>query len=373
MTQRATAPAVSDTVQDGKPSDALTALDAGDPVMQELLRRLRKVLDKPIALLLQGESGVGKDLLARAVHDSGARRHGPYVAVNCAALPEGLIEAELFGYRGGAYTGAAREGAPGRLRQAHGGTLFLDEIGDMPMTMQARLLRVLQDRQVQPLGGGATVTVDIQLICASHQPLRALVEEHRFREDLYYRINGLTLTVPPLRARTDLAPLVTRLLQTLAPSRMLTVAPALLERLGAYGWPGNIRQLEQSLRVGVAMLEDHEDEIRTDHLPEDLQDALTAAPSTGAGVAVAAGPWAASSGGRSTGMASGLLPVAQATGPLPSPPGSCWPGPPNNEAEGLRAHARAHARQVLNECRGNVSEAARRLDIGRNTLYRILR
>ena len=185
-------------------ADALAALDTGDGAMQALIGRARRVVDKPIALLLQGESGVGKELFARACHASGARRERPFVAVNCAALPETLIEAELFGYRPGAFTGACRDGAPGRIREAHGGTLFLDELGDMPLAMQARLLRVLQERQVVPLGGGKPVAVDFQLVCATHRRLRAEVDAGRFREDLYYRINGLALQLPPLRERSDL-------------------------------------------------------------------------------------------------------------------------------------------------------------------------
>jgi sigma-54 dependent transcriptional regulator, acetoin dehydrogenase operon transcriptional activator AcoR len=349
------ATAVAPALPVASPSDVrpapLAALDLGDPAVHQVLRRLHKVLDKPIALLLQGESGVGKDVLARAVHDSGSRRMAPYVAVNCAALPEGLMEAELFGYRAGAFTGAAREGAPGRLRQAHGGTLFLDEIGDMPLTMQARLLRVLQDRQVQPLGGGATVTVDVQLICASHRPLRQLVEAGHFREDLYYRINGLAVTLPPLRARSDLAPLIERLLDGLSPERRLTVSPALMAEFARYAWPGNIRQLEQALRVAVAMLEATEPVIQTEHLPEDLQAALADSCETESGLAWARGHRAA-----------GKVARSEQPDDRPSPEGAA-----------LRKHAQHHARQVLVDCGGNVSEAARRLGIGRNTLYRMLR
>ena len=141
---------------EAEPADALAALDIGDTVLHAAIARARKVMGKPIALLLKGESGVGKELFAHAVHNSGPRQSQPFVAVNCAALPENLIEAELFGYLGGAFTGAKREGAPGRIREAHRGTLFLDEIGDMPLSLQARLLRVLQDREVVPLGGVAS-------------------------------------------------------------------------------------------------------------------------------------------------------------------------------------------------------------------------
>src|SRR6185369_11492605 len=148
--------------------DALTALDTGDAALRATIARARKVAGKSIPLLLQGESGVGKEVFARALHDSGPRRERSFVAVNCAALPENLIEAELFGYQRGAFTGALREGTNGRIREADGGTLFLDEIGDMPLPLQARLLRVLQDRHVVPLGGGQPVAVDFALVCATH-------------------------------------------------------------------------------------------------------------------------------------------------------------------------------------------------------------
>ena len=335
--------------------DALQALDLGDAAMHQAVLRARRVLDKPIPLLLQGESGVGKDLFARAVHDSGPRRDRPYVAVNCAALPETLIEAELFGYRPGAFTGASREGAQGRLREAHGGTLFLDEIGDMPLPLQARLLRVLQDRQVQPLGGGPAVQVDFQLIGASHRPLRPLVAQGLFREDLYYRLNGLTLCLPPLRERQDLPVLVARLLAALEPSRRVVLDPALARELSAYRWPGNVRQLEQALRIACALMEPGESVIRRGHLPDDLVEELDqTAPMV---IPV-------------------LVPVqTRATAAAPLRPGAPSPRAASTEAAPamLREQSRAHARRVLDECDGNHSAAARRLGIGRNTLYRLLK
>lgn len=312
--------------------DALAALDRGDAALQAQIERARRVLDKPIALLLQGESGVGKELFARACHESGPRRGKPFVALNCAALPEGLIEAELFGYRSGAFTGAAREGAPGRLREAQGGTLFLDEIGDMPLALQARLLRVLQERQVQPLGGGAPVDLDFALVCATHRKLREEVTAGRFREDLYYRLNGLALRLPPLRERQDLPALVQGLLQDLAPERPgLHLSPALLADFARYRWPGNLRQLANALRTACALLGEAEGECLTHaHLPDDLQEELQALASS----------------------------APQVSAPL---------------KDGLRAQARRQIEQVLSDCKGNMSEAARRLGISRNTLYRKLR
>jgi transcriptional regulator of acetoin/glycerol metabolism len=313
------------------PADALAALDTGDLALQAAINRARRVLDKPIALLLQGESGAGKEVFARAVHRSGPRRAGPFVAVNCAALPDSLIEAELFGYRAGAFTGAHREGAPGRIREAHGGTLFLDEIGDMPHALQARLLRVLQERQVLPLGGGKPVDVDFQLICATHRKLRGEVEAGRFREDLYYRINGLTLSLPALRERSDLAHLVQALLREIEPGRDLALSPEVASAFAGFRWPGNLRQLANVLRTACALLDDGDVVIDWRHLPEDLMEELAEPPA----------------------------PIAADAHP--------------EVAGDLRQQAERCIDEALRAAGGNMSEAARRLGISRNTLYRKLR
>jgi transcriptional regulator of acetoin/glycerol metabolism len=258
-------------------ADALAALDTGDAVLRAAIARARKVVGKLIPLLLQGESGVGKELFARALHNSGPRRDYSFVAVNCAALPENLIEAELFGYQGGAFTGARREGAPGRIREAQGGTLFLDEIGDMPLSLQGALLRVLQDREVVPLGGGKPIAVDFALVCATHRHLPLEMQAGRFREDLYYRLNGLTLQLPALRERSDLGHLLASELQRLEPDRTVTIAPDLLHALRRYRWPGNLRQLANALRTACALLDIHETVIGWGHLPDDLAQVLQAA------------------------------------------------------------------------------------------------
>jgi transcriptional regulator of acetoin/glycerol metabolism len=195
--------------------------------------------------------------------------------VNCAAIPEGLIESELFGYREGAFTGSRRGGMVGRLQQAHGGTLFLDEIGDMPLALQARLLRVLQDRKVAPLGAGEEQDIDVALICATHRDLKRLVEDKHFREDLFYRVNGISVMLPALREREDFSSLVGRLLAKLdAPA--VTLHDDLSKLLGGYHWPGNIRQLEMVLRTALAMREVGDTVLTFDHLPDSMLDDLTA-------------------------------------------------------------------------------------------------
>ena len=193
------------------PAITLDTLNTGDARLQAAIDRARRMLGRDIPILIQGESGAGKEIFAKAFHNSGPRHDQPFVALNCASIPETLIESELFGYQGGAFTGARKEGAPGKIQQANGGTLFLDEIGDMPLNLQARLLRVLQERCVTPLGSTKTIQVDIALVCATHRKLREEVARGSFREDLYYRLNGMSVTLPPLRERSDIRALLTRL------------------------------------------------------------------------------------------------------------------------------------------------------------------
>ncbi len=335
LPQRAPVRTVASSGEPAAPDDALAALDSGDARWRAAAGKVRRVLDKPIAVLVEGESGVGKEFFARAVHDSSARRQGPFVAINCAAIPEHLIESELFGYSPGAFTGARREGSPGRLRQAHGGTLFLDEIGDMPLPLQARLLRVLQEREVVPLGGGPAVKVDFALVCATHRKLREAVAAGQFRADLYWRINGLSVQLPSLRERDDFAALTQRLLREFAPGRELRLAPEVLGALSRHDWPGNLRQYASVLRTACALLDEGEDCIGWAQLPDDLQDDLMRAPATAA------------------------------SSPPATPQGVASAGP-----RSLRELSQAAIRQALQDCRGNVSEAARRLGISRQTLYR---
>ena len=323
--------------------DALARLDTGDARWRAAADKARRVVGKPIAVLIQGESGVGKEVFARALHASGPRRAGPFVAINCAAIPEHLIESELFGHVAGAFTGARKEGSLGRLREAHGGTLFLDEIGDMPLPLQTRLLRVLQDRSVTPVGAGHAVPVDFCLISATHCQLLQAAEQGRFRHDLYYRLNGLTVQLPALRERTDFAALTAQLLAELATEQGLPhpvqVAPDLLQRLAAHPWPGNLRQYASVLRTACAMLAEDEDQLGWEHLGDDIVQALqTAAPPV-------------------------FNKLAGLANPRPVPAA---------EVLSLQELSSAAIDQALQSARGNVSQAARQLGISRQTLYRKL-
>jgi len=308
----------------------LAELHAGDDAMDRVVTRLRKVIDHDLAILIQGETGTGKEWMARAIHEESSRRNGPFVAVNCSAIPETLIESELFGYHGGAFTGARREGHAGYLRQASGGTLFLDEIGDMPVNLQARLLRVLQERTVVPLGGGEPVSVDFQLVCATHQALDRRIAEGLFRADLYYRLAGLSVTLPPLRERVDILPIAAGVLRSLGDGRFRLSEGATIA-IQSYQWPGNLRQLSNVLRSALA-LATPDPVIGLEHLPEDV----AAADRCGA-----QGPRAAANG----------------------------PVGPTATLSQLELEA---IRGAVEACGGNMTAAARRLGIGRATLYRKL-
>src|SRR5438876_338331 len=306
----------------------LDCLESADPTMHSCVEILRRVVDRDISVLLLGETGTGKGYCARAIHNASSRADKPFVTVNCAAIPDTLIESELFGHKGGAFTGATREGGMGRILQANGGTLFLDEIGDMPLALQTRLLNVIEDREVMPLGGNKVVSVDVRVISATqHHPLD-LIARGQFREDLYYRLNGITVRLPPLRQRTDGAELIRKLLHDEAPGTLFELEPALLERLLAHGWPGNLRQLRNVLRTMLAL--------RT-------SDRLTLADFNEewlAGNAAQGAPGAAASH-------------------------------PERDGESVLSDAERDAlRRVLEMCQWNVSEAAARLHISRRTIYR---
>lgn len=224
-----------------------------DPRLQRGFARALRVLERDVPVFLQGETGTGKEAFAAALHRASARANQPFVAINCAAIPESLIESELFGYRGGSFTGARKDGMIGKLEQAHGGILFLDEIADMPLALQTRLLRVLEERQVVPLGGATARPLDVRLISASHQDLRACVSEGRFREDLFYRIAGFTVQLPPLRERSDKGSLLDLLLREESKGTRIRLEAGVRDRLLKQPWPGNVRQLRTCLRTLVAL------------------------------------------------------------------------------------------------------------------------
>jgi DNA-binding NtrC family response regulator len=240
------------------------------PRMHAILDLVRDVAPTASTVLIQGETGTGKEQLARAVHAASAGRAGPFVAVNCAAVPENLLESELFGHEKGAFTGADRQRV-GKFELAHEGTLFLDEVGDVPPLMQVKLLRVLQDRRFERVGGSDPIAVDVRVIAATNRPLRRLVRRGEFREDLYYRLNVIRIDLPPLRLRPeDIPPLVEHFCRKYArPGRPpKRVSPAALDRLAAYHWPGNIRELENAVERACVV---HVGEvIEPAHLPPEL-------------------------------------------------------------------------------------------------------
>jgi len=296
-----------------------------DAALDAQLAQAHRVLQAGLPVLVQGETGTGKEVFARELHRRCARAAQPFVAVNCAALPEGLIESELFGYEEGAFTGARRQGSTGLLRQAQGGVLFLDEIGDMPLALQPRLLRVLQERELSPLGGGRPVKLDFALVCASHRELTQAVAEGRFRADLYYRIADHVVSLPALRDYQDRAALVEALWAPLAQGRVLEAGTRSL--LEGHDWPGNLRQLQACLRTLVA-LSDPGERIAPARLPAHVRD--------GAGASTSALTDIATQGGA------------------------------------LQAMEEAAMRAAVQACAGNITAAARQLGISRSTLYRRL-
>ncbi|NRR34033.1 sigma-54-dependent Fis family transcriptional regulator [Oxalobacteraceae bacterium] len=249
----------------------LRYLRTGDPQLELVIEKVGKVLGRDIPIMIMGETGTGKELLAQAIHNDSPRALGPFVPVNCASIPETLIESELFGYEDGAFTGARKKGALGKIQQANGGTLFLDEIGDMPFSLQARLLRVLQERMVTPLGSGKSIPVNVELICATNHNLRERMAKGLFREDLYYRLNGLVVKLPPLRERTDLETVVKKILASESGGTQHALSAEIMLLFRQHKWPGNFRQLTNLLRTALVMAGD-EHEICLRHMPDDFLD-----------------------------------------------------------------------------------------------------
>ena len=297
------------------------------PAMREALRLGHIAAQSDITTLILGESGAGKELLAQAVHNASARRGGPFVAVNCGALPPGLVESELFGYEEGAFTGAVRRGRAGRFELADGGTVFLDEIGEMPLDAQVSLLRLLQEKELTRVGGGRPRRVDIRVIAATNRDLQEEVRAHRFREDLYYRLNVLTIRLPSLRERPgDLPVLALHFLRRLGAAsgrKHLVFSPECLESLTRYHWPGNVRELANAVERAIALTE---------------------------------------------GSVISRLDLPAAYVPSPAPRGIAPHG-----CATLRAQEREAISEVLRANGGNVRAAAQSLGIARSVLYRRLR
>jgi DNA-binding NtrC family response regulator len=339
--------------------------------MHAVLRMAEKAAASAIPVLIAGESGVGKELIARAIHGSGERRSKPFIAVNCGAMPENLVESILFGHEKGSFTGAT-ERHTGKFVEASGGSLFLDEVGELPAAAQVKLLRAIQEGEVEPVGARKSVKVDVRIVSATNRDLIADVKAGRFREDLFYRLHVFPITVPPLRERpADIPALVRHFLARFAAEegkRVGTVTPEVLRVLSAFHWPGNIRQLENAVFRAVVLAES--DTIGLDEFP---QIAALLGDKIAADVASAA-PVEAAEDFEPALVPSAFAGAAQASAPLaPRSPGDALP---LLDAEGeVRPLEEVEAeliRYAVTHYRGQMSEVARRLKIGRSTLYRKL-
>ena len=330
-------------------------LAGNDAHMASLVRKASRVADSTLPVLIQGPTGSGKECFARALHAASPRESHPFVAVNCAALPETLIESELFGYGPGAFTGARKEGRKGKIVQSSGGTLFLDEIGDMPLLLQTRLLRVLEEQEVIPLGAETGTPVDLRVICASNRDLRELLAAGEFREDLYYRLNGIMLELPSLAARTDKDVLIRRFLAEESGTDADAIDTAALECLTEHSWPGNIRELRNVIRSAFAICDD--DIIRLRDLPAQLS-----------------APRKSSAGSGTNGTTAHEPTVAAVTAQEVRPPGTAASA--RGEEHTTPPLARAERDALLSAIRanrGNLCHTAKQLGIGRNSLYRKLK
>jgi len=223
--------------------------------MEQLKEKVKRIADSDISVLIRGESGTGKELFAHSIHQLSSRSDKPFVKINCGAIPEHLLESELFGYEDGAFTGARKGGKKGKFQLADGGTIFLDEIGDMPLHMQVKLLRVLQEKEIEPVGATKTINIDVRIIAATNRPLEKMIEEKLFRQDLYYRINIVPFFIPPLRERPeDIEPLIHHFLDKVCKrsgKRIRSITPDVMDILRRHMWPGNIRELENVIEASV--------------------------------------------------------------------------------------------------------------------------
>lgn len=267
---------VEQILRDGPPSkspaahdDAFVNFIGNSQEVQTIKDKAYRVAQTNSTVLITGETGTGKGLLARSIHLAGQRRGGPYIEVNCGAIPESLMESELFGYERGAFTGALREGKPGKFEMAHTGTIFLDEIGEMSLRLQVELLHVLQSRRIERVSGTQQIPVDIRILAASNQDLEQMMAENRFRKDLYFRLGVIPLHIPPVRERReDLPALIDFCLQKYA-TRPVTLADDAKHCLTAYDWPGNVREIENTLEYAVNMCEDSV--LTVSHLPSRIR------------------------------------------------------------------------------------------------------
>lgn len=321
-----------------KPLDRMAG---NEPNLRGIVDLCRRIINKDLPILLLGETGVGKDTLARALHDESERRLRPYVAVNCAAIPASLLASELFGYVGGSFTGAARNGRVGKIQASDTGTLFLDEIGDMPLDLQAHLLRVLEDRTVMPLGSTETIPVDFKIICATHQDLPQLVESGKFRRDLYFRIKGVQVIIPSLHARSDIPDLV-RSIATEEADVTGQTTPAFsneaMAALETYSWPGNIRELRSVIRLVMSIYPDQK--IEPWHLPDEIKQAAAHREAA-------------------TSLPDSTFPPATV---------SVWK--PTTLSEAHRLAEERSIREALRTQKWNITNAAKQLGISRATLHR---
>lgn len=328
----------------GAPSDSLSLTQrrrdwelAGISVgIRQVLQQIRRIAGSNVSVLIRGESGTGKELIARAIHLQSARAKCPFVALNSASIPEGLVESELFGHERGAYTGAINR-YQGKVQQANGGTLFLDEIGDLPASSQVKLLRVIQERQFYRLGGSDVINSDFRLVAATHQDLKGLIQAGRFREDLYFRLAVFEIEVPPLRHRKeDIALLANQFIadfQSGSSRAERSLSGAALEALLGYDWPGNIRELQNAIQHALLWCDDGQ--IEPEHLPERIR--------------------------------SQTRRLLQIPGNLESPKS------PRPSAWTLEEIERIALAEAVDRCRGNLSMAIRELRIGRGKLYRKLK
>jgi sigma-54 dependent transcriptional regulator, acetoin dehydrogenase operon transcriptional activator AcoR len=322
-------PAAAHPPATGMPLLTLDNLAGSDPQMARNVASARRIADSGVSVLIQGPTGSGKEAFAHAMHLASRRARAPFVAVNCAAIPETLIESELMGYKAGAFTGARREGMRGKILQSSGGTLFLDEIGDMPLLLQTRLLRVLESQEIVPLGSEAAIKVSLHVIAASHRNLREMITRGQFRDDLYYRLNGITLELPALRERADRDWVIHQALLCESTGRPAAIEPEALAQLLCYSWPGNVRELRNIVRTALAISDGGV--IRRADLPREVREAQGSPARTG---------------------------TPEAPGPSPNP---------------LQVAERAALLAVIEQQRGNMTRVAAQLGMSRNTLYRRLK